>query len=428
MKIVCLSLASVLFIANCLLAETSPATVDEAVKVIDFSRFKLVNPVDDSVTSCIASQSYRAQGDVERVTQQISEALIAAGFKQAEGATVTPAYASALFTKNGFSVSLSIFPSGDSKSVQVAVRNLGNVDLDKLLVGDGLQKTYALPGSSMLTSNLPSDAARASIRKALESQEWEWFGDTPVSFFMRKNAVRLQVMANTSPVQPGTTAIQISSEQLSTQLPIPSGATMIQYADSNGSMITDSKLPLPELMTDVRERFKSMQWKCTTENPIKIGIHEHLIFRSEKEELADCEFFGFDGKSRCKISYQTKEQLDKESQLAKQAAMEAEAKAKASTQIKKVEIHSIPGAKAKSKQLIGIETKSGEASAVLKKWLDLMKADGWQFKQTVMTPNVADLSLEKDGVKLNVSLVDPGFIPGEIQIHADRNYEIVIKP
>lgn len=426
MKTVWFAIVSVLLFANCLLAETNPATVDEAAKAIDFSKFKLVSPIEDSSTTCIASQSYRAMGDVDQVTKEISKALTTAGFKQAEGATITPAYASAVFVKNGFSVSLSIFPTGDSQSVQVALRNLGNVDLEKVVASDKLQKTYALPGSVMYTTKLSPEEARKLIRQQLEAKQWEWFGDTAVSFFMRKNGVRLQVMANASPAQPGTTAIQLSSEQLSTELPVASQATMIQYADINGGMIMDSTLSIPELVADLRQRFEKRKWKSTTDNLVKAGIHEHLIFRNEKEELADCEFFEFDGKSRCKISYQTKEQVDRENALAKKAAMEAEAKSKASAEIKKVTISPIAGAKVKSKNLIALETKSGGASAVLKTWLERMKADGWKLESTVDTPQVAELSLEKNGVKLSVSLVDPGFIPGEIEIRADKNYELTI--
>ncbi|PQO41236.1 hypothetical protein C5Y96_00535 [Blastopirellula marina] len=425
MKTVWLPILSVLLFVNGLLAETPPATVDEAAKAIDFSKFKLVNPVEDSTTSCIASQSYRAKGDVDQVTNEISKQLTAAGFKQAEGATITPAYASAVFLKDGFSVSLSIFPSGDNQSVQVALRNHGNVNLEKIVASDKLQKTYALPGSVMYTTKLSPEDARKLIRQELESQKWEWFGDTTVSFFMRQNAVRLQVMVNQSPAQPGTTAIQISSEQLSTELPIPSKATMIQYADINGGMIMDSTQSTPELVADLRQRFEKLKWKSTTDNLVKVGIHDHLIFRNNKEELADCEFFEFDGKSRCKISYQTKEQVDRENALAKKAAMDAEAKSKAAAEIKKVTISPIAGAKVKSKNQISIQTKSGGAAAILKAWLDNMKADGWKLESTVDTPQVAELSLEKDGVKLSITLVDPGFIPGEIEIRADKNCEII---
>lgn len=424
MKTVWFAIASVLLFANCLLGDTNPATVDEAAKAIDFSKFKLVNPVDDSVTTCVASQSYRAKGEVDQVTQTISKALTGAGFKQAAGATITPAYASAVFLKDGFSVSLSIFPSGDSQSVQVTLRNHGNVDLEKILASDKLQKTYALPGSVMFTTKLSPEEARKLIRQELEAKQWEWFGDTAVSFFMRKHAVRLQVMVNQSPAQAGVTAIQLSSEQLSTELPVPAKATMIQYADINGGMIMDSSLSIPELVADLRQRFEKMNWKSTTDKLVKVGIHEHLIFRNKKEELADCEFFEFDGKSRCKISYQTKEQVDRENALAKKAAMEAEAKSKASAEMKKLPISPIAGAKSKSKNLIGIQTQSGGASAVLKSWLEQMKADGWKQESTVDTPQVAEISIEKDGVKLRISLVDPGFIPGEIEIQADKNYEL----
>ncbi|WDI43192.1 hypothetical protein [Bremerella sp. P1] len=426
MKISCIAIVSVLCVVNHLVAQSSPATVDQAAKAIDFSEFPLANPIEDTVSSCVASQSYRAKGDVEQVTKDITKALSAAGFQQAEGATITPAYASAVFLKNGFSVSLSIFPSGEPQSAQVALRNHGNVDLEKILGGKDFQNMYALPGSVMFTTKLAPEETRKLVRKDLESQGWEWFGDTASSFFMRKNAIRLQIMANASPAQPSSTVIQLSSEQLSTELPIPSKTTMIQYTDSNGGLIVDSTLSVPELMTDLRERFKQKNWRCTTDNPIKINFHKHLIFRSEKEELADCEFFEFEGKSRCRLSYQTKEQVAQEGERAKQAAMDAEVKARAAAEIKKVEIKPITGAKLKSKNHLQVETKSGEGSTVLKRWINLMKSDGWKLESTVETAQVVECSLEKNGVKLSVSLVDPGFIPGEIEIRANKNYELTI--
>ncbi|MEZ6049497.1 MAG: hypothetical protein R3C11_28745 [Planctomycetaceae bacterium] len=86
---------------------------------------------------------------------------------------------------------------------------------------EGLNWLYAVPAAAAYISEQSVEEATAESRRVLEADGWHWFGDTTVSYFMRKEGIRLQVMVTAAPAQGNKTVLQYTAEQLSSALPVP---------------------------------------------------------------------------------------------------------------------------------------------------------------------------------------------------------------
>ena len=407
-----------------------PASAAQAASVLDLSQFPLVDPDGVPGSRVIASQYYSAKGKVKDVANKIRSGLQQAGFKELDGASITDDYASATFEHNGFSVSLSVSPGDKPDVARVAINNHGNVDLAKLPVPAGFKQLYSLPSVVAYLTELDVDEANKECRRLLESQGWEPFGDTSVSFFLRKNAVRLQVMVNQAPAQAGKTAVQISAEQLSADLPIPPDFEWLQYSDSSGGMLFDSRKPQAELVEFFKQALKPLQWEPTTEQPVRIDFRDHLIFRNRDKAMIEIEFYEVDKKTRVDLRYQTPTQVaDLEKKVEAQAA-EIKQKRDAEMERKKnppkISISAPANATVAETESKSIEfaTASGAAKASVENWIKNQETHGWSKSVTIDTKEAGVFTLKKDEVSLDVSFIDPGVIPGSITISVSGDYQL----
>ncbi len=296
----------------------SPATARQAAAVLDLSTFPMVDPDGEPNARVIASQNYSAKGKLLDVARKVRAQLLAAGFRELDGASFAEPYANATYQRAGFLVSLSVSPGNKPDVVSVSLKNHGNLNLQAIPVPAGSKLLYSLPVAIAYVSDLSVEEAGKACRRLLEAQGWEPFGETTVSFFVKKNAVRLQVMVNPAPAQGGKTAIQLVPEQLSADLPAPADAESLQYADSTGGMLFDSRKSQAELIAYFKEVLKGATWEATTENPIRIDFRDHLIFRNPGKELIEIQFYPVDEKIRVDLRYQSAAQVE--------AAAEAEGK------------------------------------------------------------------------------------------------------
>ncbi len=408
-----------------------PATVSEARAVFDLSEQLLVK-TGGEFQSGVAYQSFNAEGNATDIAKRIHEELTKRGLKQLEGASFTDVYCSAFYQKSGFTFSLMIMPTGSPNTVMVTLMNQGNVDLRTLPKPADIKELYAQPASAMYLSDLPVDEAKQECRHLLERDGWQWFGDTTVSFFMRQNAVRLQVMCSSAPAQQGKTAIQFSTELMSSALPTIPDLVRVGYSDKTMRLDGDSKLTLDQFATDYRKALESAGWKPTTEQPVKIDFREHLIFRNKAEELADLSFSTVDSLTRFDLKFMTVAQVEKENRRAEAMAVEAKQKQDAerarmenppSIAIDKPNSASLAKA---TKQSLEWTVPSGTAQAVVAKWLQTQKATGWKIESTVETREFGEFTLTNGEQTLRLSFVDPGFVPGEITIGTSKKFQLQV--
>ncbi len=424
-------LSSLLFSVSGLTGQApEPATAARAAEVLDLSKFPLIDPVDDSRTMVVASQSYSSTGKVPEVGQKIGKCLKELGWKELDGASYTGEYASAMFQKDGFAISANAFPAGDAGTCMVSITNHGNVNLKQLPIPEGTKELYALPMSIMYLTEASVGDTNIECKRLLLEKGWEPFGDTTVSFYVKKNAIRLQVMVSETPAEGGKTSIQISSEQLSFDLPAPPNAIGLGFSDSTGQMTIDSEQSQAEVVDWFKQRLGESDWKPTTENPVKIDFREKLIFRNPAGELVEIAFSEFEGKTRVALEYQTAAQVEALARKAEkqsekmQAERDAELEQKMNPAKVKIAAPAETSVEEETAKRIEFSITTGTAKAAVTKWIAKMESEGWESKAVVDAKEAGEYELAKDGIRLNAGFVDPGFIAGSITISVWGDYQL----
>ena len=91
----------------------TPATVEQAAKVLDLSTFPLMDGAKPLESPQVANLFYLAPGDVKTAFEFNRKALLAQGWKELPNSSVTDQSASAMFSRSGFVVFVSVIPNGD---------------------------------------------------------------------------------------------------------------------------------------------------------------------------------------------------------------------------------------------------------------------------------------------------------------------------
>ena len=285
------------------------ATATEAAAVLDLAELELIDPVGQPAAQVTARQSYQAGGKLTDVAQRLQALLKQAGCQELDGATFVDSYGSALYQKSGFTFSVTLSPAAEAGQTAVALTNHGNVPLTKLPIIEGSVEQFSTPIMAAYVNPAPVAEALDSYKRLLLDSGWEAFGETAVSFFVKQNAVLVQVMVSAAPALGGKTMIQLTSEQMSADLPAPPYTDTLQYSDSTGGMLFDSQRSQAEIIEFFKESLGKQGWQATTEQPLKIGFREHLIFRNPAREYLELDFQTVDGKTRTRLKYQTAKQF-----------------------------------------------------------------------------------------------------------------------
>src|SRR6478752_6752009 len=114
----------------------TPATVEQAARILDLSTFPLMDGAKSAESRHVANLSYVAPGDPKKALEFNRKAFVAQGWKELPNSTISDQSASAMFARDGFVVSLSVIPF-EATGVSVRLQNLGNVKPGKLPVPPG---------------------------------------------------------------------------------------------------------------------------------------------------------------------------------------------------------------------------------------------------------------------------------------------------
>ena len=113
----------------------TPATVEQAARVLDLSTFPLMDGAKPLESPHVANLFYLATGDVKTAFEFNRKALVAQGWKELPNSSVTDQSASGMFSRNGFVVFVSVTPSGRRQPAGQAAKS-------------GQRETRQAPGSS----------------------------------------------------------------------------------------------------------------------------------------------------------------------------------------------------------------------------------------------------------------------------------------
>ncbi|WP_437221671.1 hypothetical protein SH661x_002423 [Planctomicrobium sp. SH661] len=399
-------------------ADARPASVAEAAKAIDLTQLPTFTGADPSADKRISSLTYHVGGDVKAVYEFHRKQLTTQGWKELPQASVTDQYASGSFGRNGFTLSLTVIPSGEAGKVNVSLFNHGNVDLGKLPLPAGTKPLYAGPANAMFVTTTPVAEADKFLKTALEKQGWQPYGDAGDQHFFRQNAVRLSVNVASAPAQAGQTMITYSAEQLSAELPAPADAIGLQYSDSTHQVLFDTDKSEADVIKFYQSALAGAKWKSTLDKTIKIDFHDVMIFRNPAMDLIELHMYPVEGKLRVEATWKSAAQVAEEERLAK-AAIDAKKMKKGapSGSISIVLPASAEEVDASGKK-IEFKLATGTARKQITKFQEEMKKGGWKVDDRVMElqDQVGTFMLVNGDQQISVTYVDPGFIPAQVTL------------
>ncbi len=125
-----------------------PATVADATRTIDLSKFPLMPKAEVQGRRRIAGLSYNVESTVAKAFEFQKQKLVAAKWKELPGTYVGEQAASAAFARDGFTLSVSAIPPGKPDLVMVSLTNHGNVDVKKLPLPKDAKSLYSGPVST----------------------------------------------------------------------------------------------------------------------------------------------------------------------------------------------------------------------------------------------------------------------------------------
>lgn len=396
-------------------ASRKPATAEEAAKVLDLSKFPVMKGADEPGQQTLASLSYNVPGKVKDVFETQRKELLAQKWVEAPNSYVSDESSNATFTRDGYAVSLTAFPSEKDK-VNVMLTNHGNVALDKLPMPEGTKLEYSFPVSTAYSTEASVAATKEACTKLFIANGWKPYGSAGDTINFKQNAIELSAFISSAPAQGGKTMIQLGSSLMSVDLPAPDGSEQLQYSDTPGQISFDTKMKIDEVAKYYRETLAKSGWEATTEKPFKSGFKDEMIFRNKPMDMLTLELNTVDEKTRVLLRHETAAQVEAMEKRAKAAIekrkMEKDKPAdKLSialpTEAKKVE---------KEKTKIEFQLATGTSKGAVEMLRKQLTKAGFKEKVNAADKEAGSSTFEKGDHRVELLYVDPGFIPAEITL------------
>jgi hypothetical protein len=282
----------------------------------------------------------------------------------------------------------------------------------------------------MLGSPWSVEETAKKISQALIGAGWTPYGAPIGSWQFKQNGVRLNVSVMAAPAQNNRTVVQISSEQMSADIPVLEGAEGIQYSDSTRSVLFDHPASPSDVFASLRSMLEQRGFEPTTESPIKIDFREHLIFRNPSKDMMEIICHVVDGKTRTEVEYQDAAAVEKLNQAVEAEVARRQAEMAKQAVKERIVLPQPAGAEIEETTESSVEFSlaSGKALATVQAWVSTLEKQGWKSTVNVREKVAGDLELARGEIELHVSYVDPGFIPASISVSVFGKATIEFQP
>jgi len=395
-----------------------PATVEVAAKVIDLSALAMVGKEPSANHLTLASQSYTTQSSVADAATEIIKTLASQGWKEAAGTAVSEAYASATLSKDRFVLSVAVMPASEAGRVAVNLTNHGNVDLKQVPLPRGSEVVFVSPIMRLYRSSMPVAQAREYCLASLKEIGWQPYGEVGDSISMKFNAVKLSLNLMQAAGFDGQTAIQISSEQMSSDLLLMPDAVAVQHNDSLATLRFDSSKSQDEVADFYRAELVNSGWKATTDAPVKIDFRNHWIFRNPAGSMLELQLQSVDELTRVALKYSSAEAVHQQSQRASELADAKQKQLQMSQVVPNIELK-LPATLEIAKKTdneIQFTVAAGMARNFAKTLTAALQADQWKATVNVADNLVGSIDYEKGDHHLQFSYTDTGFLAPEVTL------------
>jgi hypothetical protein len=406
----------------------TPATVEQAAKVLDLSTFPLMDGAKPLESPQVANLFYLATGDVKTAFEFNRKALIAQGWKELPNG---------LFSRNGFVVFVSVTPHGEPGSVQVRLLNQGNVKPGKLPVPPNAKPVYVGDSTAIYETEAAVPATVDACRNLFVAQGWVPYGDAGDSAVFKQNANLATVTVSSAPAKGGKTTIQYSNQLISADIPAPPNVEELRYIDEPPEL-TFTTTNQDAIVDFYRKALATAGWKSTMDHMVDVDEKPTMIFRNPGKDMLTLAATGvLSGKLLFSVRFQSGAEIAERDRKIKELApkLRAEAEAKAAKEAKEAaelaEKNKVPKvavtlpADAKvvkqTNDSIKFTVGKGKAKAAVEFFRKQFRDAGWKEKFASMAGLSGAASFSKeDGQSVTVTYTDTPISPSEVSLSAFR--------
>ncbi len=220
----------------------TPATVEQAARILDLSTFPLMDGAKPPGRATMANLSYVAPGDLKKAfefqPEGASSRKAGKNCRTAPSPINRPARCSRVTGSSSRSRSFPLKRAG----VSVRLQNLGNVKPGKLPVPPGAKPVYVGDSTAMYATEAAVPATADAIRNLFVAQGWVPYGKAGDSDFFKQNAILATATVSSAPAQGGKTMIQYSNQLISSDIPAPPNVEDLRYVDEPpGTYVCDDE-------------------------------------------------------------------------------------------------------------------------------------------------------------------------------------------
>ena len=414
----------------------TPATVEQAARVLDLSTFPLMDGARSAESRHVANLSYVAPGDPKKALEFHRKAFGAQGWKELPNSTISDDSASAMFSRDGFVVSLSVIPF-EATGVSVRLQNLGNVKPGKLPVPPGAKSVYQGDPTALYDTDGAVPVTADAIRNLFVAQGWVPYGKAGDSDYFKHNAILATVTVSSAPARGGKTMIQYSNQLISSDIPAPQDVEDLRYVDEPPEL-TFATANQDAIVDFYRKTLASAGWKSTMDKMVDVDEKPTMIFRNPAKEMITLSMpYVLGDKLGVSVRFQSAAEIAERDRRIKEAAprLRAEAEAKAAKEAKEAaelaERNKVPKvvvtlpADAKvvkeTKDSIKFAVGKGKAKAAVEFFRKQFRDAGWKEKFAAMEGMSGAASFSKeDGQSVTVTYTDIPISPSEVSLSGMR--------
>ena len=250
-------------------ASSKAATVEAAAKVLDLRTFSLPEGAEIQGEQSVGALSYGTSADPKAAYEFQKKQLSKLGWKELPGAMTDATYASGMFSKEGYTLSISTSSSGQpekERATYVFLINYGNVSLKSLPVIKGATSTFINEATAVYSIDMKvQDAAEKTLKLFLDAG-WQPYGYNDVSpelkqFQVKKNAIQIGVMVNVAPAQGNKTAVMYGSTLLAADIPAPANATQLSFTGQQKTLRFESPEDFAAVVGFYEKTLPAQGWK-----------------------------------------------------------------------------------------------------------------------------------------------------------------------
>lgn len=392
----------------------------------DLSKCELAPGAEKPGERTIANLTYKVKASVNEVYQFHKKQILAKGWKEMPDASGTDQSISATYAGAGQHISLTVYSTGTSGSVDVMLHHHGSVNLDKLPLPPGTMTTYAGPITVMHVTAAPVAETSAACRKLLLESGWEPHGSAGDSLYFKQGTNRITLTVSAGPAQGGKTLISYLSELMSADLPAPPDADGLQYSDSL-RRLTYQTMSEPKAIFDYyKQALGKSGWKPNRDESYHIDDKDEMVFRNGDGVTFVEVRMGLNGVRNVVCSYTTVTEMNEaaermKAKLAEKKKMESSGGAgNGQPAAAKIGINPPEGATGveQTANSLKFNVGNGKAKAVVEGWRQELTAAGWKEDVGTLDAMAGMLSLSKESQRLSISYSDTGLLPAEVNVNS----------